>query len=130
MAITEFLLNLEEGADRTIILDPSTNQQVAVKVKDVTSVFSLPNDGLDPLTAGIRIDDEYKRFSIKEDADLYAKKSNLWAALLKPLNYMAELYTKTMACHIGGHSNASGFKIRVVSAMVDGLKGTTYDWEG
>lgn len=74
MAIADFLLHLEERSDVSSIIDPSTNTRVPVKLIDMANQFNLPNEGGDPLKVGIRIDDEYRRFSVKEDADWFEKK--------------------------------------------------------
>lgn len=48
------------------------------------------------------IEDEYRRSLVDEEADWRAPKPKLRKALQELFNYMAELFAKNMASHVGG----------------------------
>lgn len=48
--------------------------------------------------------------------------------LCSPFNFLAELVTKTIAYHLGGHNSVTEFKVQAVSAICDSANGVAYNW--
>lgn len=120
---------MEKRSEVTSIKDPTAMKRVQLKLVDVARLFKRNSEGDDPENTGIRIDNEYQTFTVVEKADWSQPKLKLRSALQEPFNYIAELFTKNMASHVGGHTGISENKIRAVSAIYHAVNGKKYNWE-
>lgn len=130
IAVAELLLNLREGELSTRFIDPSTSSSVTVSLVDIANVFSLPADGeVDLMKVDLSYNDEFRRFSIRENTELNKRGNNIREDLLKPFNLIGELFIKSIACHIGGFNGITDTKIKAITAIVDSMIGLKFNWQ-
>lgn len=129
IVIAEFYLHLKEGSTETSITDPSTSKAVKVNLVEVARIFNLFNEGPNPKSARVEIESEFKRFTEEPD-DIWRTGLNALRQTLHSMFHLfAQLFTKTMASHIGGHSRISKVKIWAVSVFGDAVEGVKYNLE-
>lgn len=128
--VAEFYLNMAPETVSTSITDSSTNTLVMVDLLEkATRVFHLRGEGKFPEAAGANeVVWEYNRFAT-DPSIKWVKGLNPLRTLIRPaFNFIAELVTKTIACHLGGHSSLTEFNVCDVSTICDSANGVKYNW--
>lgn len=114
----------------TSITDPSTDTLVSMDLLDIaTQVFLLYGEGkFQEISGATKVVWGYRHFAAHPSVKWVKVLNPLRTLLRPPFNFIAELATKNIACHLGGHNGMTKFKIRAISTICDSANDIKYNW--
>lgn len=129
-AVFEFSINMNKDTATTAIIDPLITELMQIDLNDLSStIFKLNGDSTKPESAGVNdFQSEFCRFSTDPNV---VWRTGMWPIrdiVRPPFNHLAEIITKTLLCHWGGHNAVTEHKICTVSIICDSAGGAMYDW--